>query len=261
MKRVLLIHASRTKADECAERLARAGYEVDVSAGEGAAGLRALRENPPDMFVIDLDRTPSYGQAAATMLRQQKRTRFVPIVFAGGERKKVARVREQMPDAVYTQWTRISAALSNAIDNPPKNPRVPGTMDVYSTTPLAKKLGIRAGGIVALLGAPRGFERKLGDVVKEIHIKKQACGHANLIMLFVKSRAELDRRLSAAQRTMAEGGSIWIVWPKKTSGVTSDLTQIVVRKVGLDAGLVDYKIAAIDETWSGLRFARHSAAK
>jgi CheY-like chemotaxis protein len=259
MSRVILICAGRPQADERVERLTRARYEVDVPAGKGAAGLRAFRENPPDVFVIDLSRTPSYGGAAATMLRQQKATRRIPIVFVGGDHKKVARIREQMPDAVYTQWSRINAALRRAIEHPPHDPLVPGTMDAYSTTPLPKKLGIRAGTVLALLGSPRGFELQLGVVAKEIRIKKQARGHADLIMLFVKSRAELDRRLCAAQRAMATGGSIWIVWPKKASGVTSDLTQIVVRKVGLDAGLVDYKIAAIDATWSGLRFARRRA--
>ncbi len=259
MSRVVLIHASPTQADECVERLTRAGYEVDIPASQGAAGLRVLREDLPDAFVVDLSRTPSYGRAAATMLRQQKATRRIPLVFVAGDDKKVARVRAQMPDAVYTQWSRIRGALRRAIEHPQQDPLVPGTMDAYSSTPLAKKLGIRAGTVLALLGAPRGFEMQLGAVAKEIQIKKQARGHADLIMLFVKSRADLDRRLSAAQRAMAAGGSIWIIWPKKASGVTSDLTQIVVRKVGLDAGLVDFKIAAIDETWSGLRFARRRA--
>jgi hypothetical protein len=73
-------------------------------------------------------------------------------------------------------------------------------------------------------------------------------------MLFAKSAADLDRRLSAARRTIADRGSLWIAWPKKTSGLRSDLDQRLVRKAGLDAGLVDFKICAIDETWSGLRF-------
>jgi hypothetical protein len=75
-------------------------------------------------------------------------------------------------------------------------------------------------------------------------------------MLFAKSHAEMRRRFAAAERALAEGGGMWIAWPKKSSGVATDLTQNDVRRYGLDAGLVDYKIAAIDETWSGLLFAR-----
>ena len=76
------------------------------------------------------------------------------------------------------------------------------------------------------------------------------------MLLFVKTRADLNRRLSVAERVMADGGSVWIAWPKRASGVATDLTQNDVRRKGLDSGLVDYKIAAIDQTWSGLRFAR-----
>jgi hypothetical protein len=75
-------------------------------------------------------------------------------------------------------------------------------------------------------------------------------------MLFARSCADMVRRFPAAERAMAEGGGMWIAWPKKSSGVVTDLTQNDVRRYGLDSGLVDYKIAAIDETWSGLIFAR-----
>jgi hypothetical protein len=168
-------------------------------------------------------------------------------------------VREQLPDAVYTEWGGIRGAIGRAIRQPPKDPHVPGTMDAYAATPLPKKLGVRAGARVVLLGAPAGFERKLAGVLKDIRLRKQSRGHADVILLFVKSRAELERRLPAAERALADVGALWIVWPKKASGVATDLTQTIVRRVGLDAGLVDYKIAAIDQTWSGLRFARRRA--
>lgn len=89
----------------------------------------------------------------------------------------------------------------------------------------------------------------------------RARGRADLVMLFVATRAELARRLPVAQRTMDDGGSLWIAWPKQSSGVPSDLTQQIVRSTGLGAGLVDYKICAIDDTWSGLRFARRAVKR
>ena len=75
-------------------------------------------------------------------------------------------------------------------------------------------------------------------------------------MLFVKTQRDLDNRLAAADRAMADGGTVWIAWPKKASGVVTDVTQTDVRRKGLANGLVDFKICAIDETWSGLRFSR-----
>jgi hypothetical protein len=190
-------------------------------------------------------------------LRRQKATRHIPLVLAGGAPETLARVRELLPDAAYTEWDRIGAALRKAIRSRPAEPIVPEIPHFYSGTPLPKKLGIKAGSVVALLGAPPGFERTLGPLPEEVRLRRQARGHPDLILLFVKSAAELARRFPAAARAMADGGSLWIVWrPKKASGVASDLDQAAVRAFGLAAGFVDYKICAVDETWSGLRFAR-----
>lgn len=133
---------------------------------------------------------------------------------------------------------------------------MPGTMDGYSGTPLPKKLGIRAGSVVALLGASARFEQTLDALPDNVRLQKHARGRADVIILFAKSRTDLDRRLSAAIRALAKGGRLWIAWPKKASGVPCDVTETVVRELGLGAGLVDYKISAMDETWSGLCFTR-----
>ncbi len=256
MRRVILTHWNESEANERAVRLRRAGYRVDIIFQGGGEPFRDVRNKPPDAFVIDLTRLPSHGRAAGAFLRQQKATRLVPIVFVAGDPDKVARVKKELPDAIYTEWSRIRGALTRALKKPPVRPVVPDTMAGYSRTPLPKKLGIKPGKIVALLGVPRNFEKLLGPVRKEIQIKKQARGRADVIVLFVKSVSELFRRLPVAKRTMADGGSLWIAWPKKTSNVASDLPQAIVRKTGLDDGLVDYKICAIDQTWSGLCFAR-----
>ena len=110
--------------------------------------------------------------------------------------------------------------------------------------------------MLTLLGTPAGFEARLGKLPDAVRIRKQARGLSGLIVLFVKSQAELNKRLPATLRALANGGSLWIAWPKKASGVATDITQNDIRKKGLASGLVDYKIAAIDATWSGLRFAR-----
>jgi len=259
MARVVLVHWNEAEARQRANLLTRARFQVEAPPVEqGSAGLRGVRDDPPDAFVIDLTRLPSHGRAVATALRQFKTTRRVPIVFIEGDAEKTARIREQLPDATFTGWDGVNAAIRHAIANPPATPVVPSTMGAYSGTPLPKKLGVREGIVMALLGAPKGFEKALGDVGKSIRLQTHARGKADLIMLFVKSRVELGRRLPAAIRLMADRAALWIAWPKKASGIQSDLSEEVVRKTGLDSGLVDYKICAIDGTWSGLRFARRN---
>jgi CheY-like chemotaxis protein len=170
MSRVILIHWNAAEAQERAGRLRSAGYQPDTFTPQDAPALRSLRESPPDAFVIDLSGLPSQGCAVATMLRQQKATRLIPIVFVGGDPEKVARVRGLLPDAVYTEWSRIVGALRKAIENPPTEPAVPGTMDGYAGTPLPKKLGLRTGSTVALLGAPAGFDKKLDPLPENVHL-------------------------------------------------------------------------------------------
>ncbi len=123
----------------------------------------------------------------------------------------------------------------------------------YSGTPLPKKLGIKDGHRVALVGAPPGFS--LGSLPAGV-----ALGHGlrgkqplDVLVVFVKARAELVRALPALRARMAQAGGLWIAWPKKSSGVATDMTEDVVRDVALPTGLVDNKVCAIDDTWSGLR--------
>ena len=258
MPRTLLFHWNAAEAKERAERLRRDGYKVDTYTKQDGAGLRALKDKTPDAFVIDLGRLPSHGKAVATALRQQKGTRLIPIIFAGGEPAKVAQVREAIPDAVYTAWRGINGALTRAIKSPLKEPVVPETFD-YSKTPLPKKLGIKAGAVVALLDAPTGFDRALGTLPANVRLRRRMWGRVDQILLFAKSHAELEHRFPAAAKSLSEGGGIWIIWPKKTSKVDTDLTQPVVRAFGMGAGFVDYKICAVDETWSGLLFARRKS--
>ncbi len=257
MPRLILVHWNAEEGRRRLQRLRRAGHRAGLlSADRGAAGLRAVRGELPDLFVIDLDRIPSQGRAVGTWLRQQKATRRVPIVFVVGDPGKTARVRQALPDAAYTTWGRIAGALRRALARPPGNPVVPGTMDVYSGRPLAGKLGIRGGSVVALLGAPARFERQLGRLPDRTRLARDLRQHPRTVLLFTRSRADLARRFPAAARSLAAGGALWIAWPKRSSGVATDLTQQTVRAFGLGAGFVDYKICAIDGTWSGLCFAR-----
>jgi hypothetical protein len=256
-KRILLVHWNAAEAEERAARLAGTGLEVICHSEHGGGGpLRAARNAPPDAVVVDLTRLPSHGRAVGTWLRQQRPTRRVPLLFVGGESEKIARVREVLPDAVFTTWRGIERALARAMKRPPRDPVVPATMSAYRRTPLARKLGIRAGSVVALSGAPEGFEQTLGALPEKVTLRHGARGRNDTVIWFVGSRRELEKGLAAKIRAVAERGGLWIAWPKRASGVETDVTQTLVRRLGLAAGLVDHKICAIDEVWSGLRFVR-----
>ena len=256
MSRLVLIHWNPQEARQRAQRLRAAGHRVHLVADAKVDYLRALRAKPPQAFVINLSRLPSHGRAVGVWLRQQRPTRQAALVFVGGEPEKVAATRALLPDAVYTRWSGIRGALRRALKKPPTKPIVPGTMAGYSGTPLPKKLAIRPGAVVALLGAPSGFERTLGALPDGVRLQKHHRGQPHLVLLFSKSRSELARRFSVAARALPEGGKLWLLWPKKTSGVRTDLNESAVRTFGLSRRWVDYKICAVDATWSGLLFSR-----
>jgi hypothetical protein len=123
----------------------------------------------------------------------------------------------------------------------------------YSGTPLAKKLGIKEGHRVAFLSAPAGFTDLLEELPEGVAVKSRAGGPLDVILFFTKRRAELERRLPGLRRAMNPAAGLWIAWPKRSSGVDTDMTEAVVRELALANRLVDNKVCAIDETWSGLR--------
>ncbi len=126
----------------------------------------------------------------------------------------------------------------------------------YSGTPLPRKLGIKEGHAVAWIDAPPAFEAALGPLPADITVQRDLRGREPLdvIVCFVTDLAGLQKRFPTLTRRLAPAGGLWIAWPKRASGVATDLTEDVIRAVGLDIGLVDNKVCAVDETWSGLRF-------
>ena len=124
----------------------------------------------------------------------------------------------------------------------------------YSGTPLAKKLGIKPGSSLALLGAPEGFDEVLEETMPDgVAVRTRASGRADIVMSFHTKRADLAKRLPRLAEVMDVDGAIWVAWPKKASGVATDITEDTVREVALPSGLVDVKVCAVDDTWSGLR--------
>jgi hypothetical protein len=124
----------------------------------------------------------------------------------------------------------------------------------YSGTPLPKKLGISEGHRVVLVQAPEGFEEMLAPLPPDVSFLGRAVAPVNVIVFFVRSRADLGRRFGPLAGKLAASGGLWVAWPKKASGVDTDLSESAVREVGLAHRLVDNKVCAVDDVWSGLRF-------
>ncbi len=124
----------------------------------------------------------------------------------------------------------------------------------YSETPLLKKLGIKEGARVLLVNARQDFPKELGTLPAGAELVSAAHKKLDLVLVFVKSRAELVKRLDQLRPKLSQRGMIWVAWPKKSSGVETDLSFDVVQKAGLATGIVDTKICAINDVWSGLKF-------
>lgn len=132
-------------------------------------------------------------------------------------------------------------------------PRIPAAAG-YSGTPLPKKLGVKPGARVTLLDAPDGFSKVLQPLPDGVRFSDSLRAQADLILWFVTSAPEYTRRLASVRRAIGRDG-LWVIWPKKASGVVTDMSENVVRDAALATGIVDYKVCAVDQTWSGLKFA------
>lgn len=257
MHKIRLIHWKPAEVEKEIARLQAAGYEVNFEVFDGPPAMRRIREELPAAVIIDLTRLPSQGRDVALAVRYAKTTRHIPIVFVGGDGEKVEGIQKLLPDAMYTDWSQITQTLERAISHPLESPVVPKTLlDGYAAAPLLKKLGIKADTTVALVDSPPDFQKNLGKLPEGVLIRNHTQDQCDLIVWFTKFREDLDKYLDEMAAALSVKGGLWIAWPKKASGLDSDLSQTVVRKVGLSAGLVDYKICAIDKTWSGLKFAR-----
>jgi CheY-like chemotaxis protein len=253
MKTVRLIHWNEDEGLERQQQLEALGFSTGFDFGGMTPVMRAIRAHAPDAVVIDLTRMPSHGREVARTLRASKGTRHIPIVFVDGDKDKVAATQALLPDACYTTWGRIKTALPKAIANPPKAPVAP--TDVMSAKPVSAKLGVKAGMKVCVTGSPKGFVDGLKPLPAKVTFTARADSSGDLFLCFIRSARELES-LVLMLRDAIDRQTLWLIWPKKASGVKSDLDGNVVRVTGLSAGWVDFKVCSVDETWSGLAFKR-----
>jgi hypothetical protein len=242
-------------AAERARALKKAGLTVDASRFDPAGMITRLRENPPAVMLIDLDRLPSHGREVAVVLRSSKSMRHIPIVFAGGVEEKVTRVREEIPDAIFTDWDKAPAAVKQALKKAPAVVATPVPhMKRFAGSRLATKLDLKAGVKAVLIGPEDGFVELLGEVEAELQPKVTA--ETRLMLWFVRSAAEMVHAFEIAGARMLAGCNLWIIYPKQAGKYKVDFNQNDVRETGLSVGMVDFKICAVDADWSGMKFAR-----
>lgn len=127
-------------------------------------------------------------------------------------------------------------------------------MTRYSATPLIKKLGIKPGSKIIFINEPASFYKELGELPEEIKSIKSPAEEFDYIHYFTREKEELEEFFKVVKQILKKDGSLWISWPKKASGLSTDLNEIIIREIGLAAGLVDVKVVAIDDIWSGLKF-------
>lgn len=256
MARVQLIHWKESEGRARADELRGLGHSVQYEC-DGSAALALLRAEPVDVIVIDCTRLPSHGRAAAHALRQRQGTRYTPLVFLGGEQEKLAQLRSELPDGVFAAWDGAQKAIEHALRNPPRDPVVP--VSPSSDKPLADKLGWKPGTTLALVSAPDHFERVLGTPPAGATLRHDRRAKAELVLWFVTTRKDFSAALPAWKKLVEAGTKLWVAWPKKGARVATDLAQDFVRTTPHPHGLVDYKICALDDDWSGMCFGKKRA--
>jgi len=187
----------------------------------------------------------------AVWLRGRKATRHVPLIFVGGEPDKVARIREVLPDAEFTDLVALPQALQSIreVANPAQPPSI---MDRYQGRTAAQKLGVRPGDKVAVIDPPRDYTTVLGEIPEGAELLEDTEQPCAVTLWFVHEPEPFLAALPTL-RTLAGKTKLWLLWRK---GSQNGITQNFVREAAIDAGLVDYKICAVDGRWSAIAFAR-----
>jgi hypothetical protein len=258
MARVRVVHWKAIEAEPLLDACRAAGHEVEFDAIDLPATARKVRQTLPEALVIDLSRSPASGRQLAYAIRNTKYTRQIPLIFVDGEPEKVEAIRVTLPDAVYTSLKRVAAGIRTASRLRLTNPATPPTvMELYGHRPTAQKLGIKEGSTVGVYDAPRDYAAVLGDLPPNVELEEEPDSIHPVTLWFVRDpreyQAGLRRKSAIASRT-----KLWVIWQK---GATNGLTGNFVREAALGAGLVDYKICAVNARWSGMVFAARKDTK
>ncbi|HTA44299.1 MAG TPA: DUF3052 family protein [Bryobacteraceae bacterium] len=256
MARVRIIHWRPAEAGPLVEACRACGHEVEFDDIPFNILAKTIRRNQPDALVIDLTRLPSHGREVAMAIRRTKYSRHIPIVFVDGEPEKVEAIRKQLPDATYSTRKQLCARIKSACANPVKNPVAPpGVMERYGSRTKAQKLGIKEGSTVAVIDPPRDYESVLGDLGEGVELLENPASVQPVTLWFIRDpdafRGALRRMTAIAAKTR-----LWVIRPK---GPQSQINENFLRAAANEVGLVDYKICAVGDHWTGIVFARRKS--
>ncbi|HVW86941.1 MAG TPA: DUF3052 family protein [Bryobacteraceae bacterium] len=254
MQPVRILHWKPEEAGPLIELVRRAGFEPLCSDElHGTAIARAILADLPAAILIDLSRLPSHGREVAVWLRARKSTRHIPLIFVGGEPAKIENIRQLLPDAAFTTPGRLASTLKRETGQPVRDPvSPPSVMERYKDRSAAQKLGIVASSTVALIDPPRGYAAILGDLPEGAELLEDPDSPQPVTLWFLHDTQGLLASLRQI-RALAPATKLWLLWKK---GSKDGLTQNSIREHANAAGLVDYKICAVDSRWSAMAFAR-----
>jgi CheY-like chemotaxis protein len=253
MARIRILHWKPAESAPLIEACRACGFEVEYDDIPSPALIKMIRRNQPDAVVIDLTRLPSHGREAALAIRRTKYSRHIPIVFVDGEPEKVEALRQWLPDATFCARKQLCSKIKSACANPIQNPVAPpGVMERYGSRTKAQKLGIKEGSTVAVIDPPGDYETVLGDLPEGVQLLENPATVHPVTLWFVR---DPDAFLVALRRmrAIAAKTKLWVVRPK---GPKSLLNENFLRKAANEVDLVDYKICAVDDYWTGIVFAR-----
>ena len=262
MPRVRIVHWKVLEAPPLIEACRACGFEIEYDDVKFPVLAKMIREKPPDVLVIDLTCLPSHGRESAVYLRRTKYARHIPIVFVDGEPEKVAATRQLLPDATYTTRKNVGSRIKSALAKKPENPVLPPDPLVrYAGRTVAQKLGVREGVSVGVINAPRNYAAAIGELPEGAEFVEDPASVCAVTLWFVGDSREYQavlRRMTA----IAGKTRLWVIWRKasfqkapRSSKKAGGLSDKLVREGAIEAGLVDYKICAVNEEWSGMALA------
>jgi hypothetical protein len=253
--RVLLLH---WKQEEIASLTGRIhGFEILPYVPGKGAGMKGLAAEPvPDVLLISLERQPSNGHAVAHVYHQRKATRHVPVVFAGGDPVKVAKIRAALPWARFCGWDTVSQVLAEAVANPIPSIAAASQSSMSAQRPLYAKLGLTEGMHVALLAAPASLHRLVPDLPFELEIGEQPERDTTLTLWFVRSVGEVDDGFAWISSRMKRP-RIWVFYARgkaKSKVGDTSLTWGLLSEKAAAFGLAQFKVLRLNEIWTGVAF-------
>jgi CheY-like chemotaxis protein len=252
VQRVRVVHWKDSEVAPVLETCRAGGFQVEYDPADLPAIAKIIRKTLPDAVVIDLSRMPSAGRELAFAIRARKYTRGIALVFADGEPEKVEAIRRQLPDATFTSRRKLCSGIAAACRKHVLHPVAPPTvMERYGSRTKAQKLGIKEGTAVGLIDAPRDYAAVLGEMPPDVEFLEDPDTVQPVTLWFVRDPRDYRAGLRR-MRTIAPQTKLWVIWRK---GSPNGLNGNVVREFANEAGLVDYKICAVGEQWSGMVFA------